>query len=70
MKSCESCKYHGFNLIVAVFMDSGSQNCNSPKARLDPVTGKPQKTACYIQRKFDFNCGREAKWHSDNEGKP
>jgi hypothetical protein len=70
MKSCDTCKYQGGNILVAIFMDSGSQDCHSPKAKVDPVTGKPEKIACFIQRKYEWSCGREGKWHSDYEDKP
>lgn len=66
MKPCNTCRYKGCNLIVAIFMSAGEQNCNSPQARIDPATGKPVKVACYIQRLYG-GCGGSGKWHSDYE---
>lgn len=71
MKPCNTCKHMGFNLIVEMFMGPGSQDCKSPRAAIDPVTGSPKKVACFIQRRYEgMGCGPEGRWHSDNEVKP
>ncbi len=69
MKPCATCKYRGNSIMVALFMSAEYQRCYSPKAKWDPVTGKPEVISCGVQRGYDMKelCGIEGRWHSDNE---
>lgn len=71
MKTCSTCKYKGFNVLMSIFGREDLQYCKRPNRQIDIVSGKPKDLFCSLERKYNAgnSCGVSGKFHSDNEVK-
>lgn len=66
VKICTNCKHSRWNIAV-LLAGNHLRECHRPSLPIDLTNGKIDYSYCDIQRKRDYQCGKEGKYYEGKE---